>query len=272
MLSPIAGKDFAIHQKFNPEFIKNQGIAEIRCEKEVKKDGDKIRKTRQVDVFHFYPDGRLKMVSKINFKLRDTAITYFEYVGAKLDCEVKNDAAGMYSYCYEYDSNGLPISRKYGRASRFGSITASVEPDRISEVISEKYTHNRFEDQLHSTLYNSASRPYQKEIRYYDQNNYLISYLKTFVMSSASLRENYTYNSGGWISEHESDDGSKRVKKLFTYDEVGNLLTEDSYVNDEMKSHLEYVYNESDLRLRAELKREDQHAHIVISTYTYTNR
>lgn len=272
MLSPLTGRDFSVYQKFNPTFIKNQGIAEIRCEKEIKRDGDRIRKTQQVDVYHFHPDGRLKMVSKINFKLRDTAITYFEYVGSRLDCEVKNDAAGMYSYCYEYGKDGLPLSRKYGRASRFQSLTVSVDPAPLPEVTSEVYSHSRYEDQLHSTLYNSANRPYQKEIRYYDEHEYLIKYLKTFVMSSAILKENYAYNAGGWLSEHISNDGSKEIKKVFSYDEIGNILVEDAYVNGQIDHHLEYVYNEDDMRIRAELQREDKHTQIVITNYTYINR
>lgn len=272
MLNPPEGRLFETHQIFTPRFIKNHNISQIRCEKERKRDGDRIRKTHITSVYHFYDDGLLKMVSQINHKIKDTSVTYYEYVGTRLSCEVKNDAAGMLSYCYVYGDDELPLSRKYGRASRFQSITASVEPGRIKEVTSERYEHKRIENQLHTTLFNSADRPYQKEIRYYDDNDYLISYLKTFVMSSNSSRESYTYDEGGWLSSKTIKEGKTETRHVYTYDEVGNMLTKDTFVNGKTGPHLEYVYNGDDMQIKAELIRDEDEAHILITSFYYTYR
>ena len=91
-------------------------------------------------------------------------------------------------------------------------------------------------------------------------------------MSSAKRKEDYTYNAGGWMESCTTNDGKKEVKRQFTYDEIGNILTEDLFKDGSEQYHLEYVYNESDMRIRAELKREEAQKHIVITTYTYTNR
>src|SRR5690606_18282559 len=100
LIQPPVGMEFRLKSKFNPEFIRKNRIAEIRCKVESKKDGDKIRNTNREEVYHFYENGNLKMISHINNRLRDTSITFFEYTQGRLECEVKNDAAGMFSYCY----------------------------------------------------------------------------------------------------------------------------------------------------------------------------
>ncbi len=272
MMMPPAGREFKVNQKFNPSFIAAQEILEIHCIKEIKRDGDRIRKTQEKEVYRFYPDGRLQMHSLINLKRRDTSITFFEYVGERMGCEVKNDAAGMYSYCYVYGENGLPTERKYGRAPRFASITASVSPDRIKEVNTETYKHVRLENQLHSTLFNSAGRPYIKEIRYFDENGYLVSFRQNYVMSSARHFETYEYNEGGWLVKLELDDGARKTQRTYEYDSIGNMLEEGYWVEGKKKHRVEYVYNQDTMRVRAELKREDELSRIVITNYEYVAR
>ncbi|HKL04069.1 MAG TPA: hypothetical protein VJ911_10345 [Cryomorphaceae bacterium] len=269
ILNPPGGEEFKFHQKFNPEFIKLNNIERIRCDIENKKDGDRIRNTFKSNVYEFYPDGRLKMTSQINHKLKDTLINHYKYAGGRLECEVKNDAAGMFSYCYVYDSDGKPKQVKYGRSKRYRSLTASVNPELVSEITSETYEHKAYENQIHSTLYNNSGRPYQKEIRYYDPHGYLVKYLKTFVMSSAVHEEDYRYNTRGWLDSLTVTDNGKTVQKTFTYDDVGNLLTEDFYNQSGLAKHREFVYNAENMFLRAELTREEKSSQIIITEFTY---
>ncbi len=269
---PPSGKNFEVSEKFNPSFISAQKILEIHCIKEIKRDGDRIRKTQEKEVYRFYPDGRLQMHSLINLQRKDTSITFYEYVGKRMGCEVKNDAAGMYSYCYVYGEDKLPTERKYGRAPRFASLSASVSPDRIKEVSTETYKHVRLENQLHTTLFNSAGRPYIKEIRYFDENDYLISFRQNYVMSSARQYETYEYNEGGWLVTMSTDNGSRKTTRRFEYDSIGNMLEEGYWLEDEKKYRVEYVYNQDTMRIRAELKREDELSRIVITNYEYIER
>lgn len=272
ILNPPEGQEFKFHQKFNPEFIKLNKIERIRCDIDSKKDGDRIRNTFKSNVYDFYPDGRLKMTSQINHKLKDTLINHYKYAGGRLECEVKNDAAGMFSYCYVYNSDGKPTQVKYGRSKRHRSLTASTNPELVSEITSETYEHKAYENQIHSTLYNNSSRPYQKEIRYYDPHGYLEKYLKTFVMSSAVYEEEYRYNERGWLDSLVVTDNGKVVRKTFEYDDVGNLLIEDIYSKSELVKHREFVYNAENMFLRAELTREEQLSQIIITEFTYTFR
>lgn len=269
LIQPPVGMEFRLKSKFNSEFIHKNRITEIRCKVETKKDGDKIRDTDREDVYHFYENGNLKMISHINYRLRDTSITFFEYTQGRLECEVKNDAAGMFSYCYEYDKSGRPITLRYGRAERFSSLTASLDISAGSEITAETYDYKTYENQLHATLLNSSGRPYLKEIRYFDENGYLSKYLKTYIIGSSRHEENYTYNERGWLSEKTISDGDIPYTLKYTYDEVGNLEEEQKFVSGELKHRMEYVYNSKNMFLTAELKREDENELIVITTYTY---
>lgn len=272
LVQPPVGMEFGLHTKFNSTFIRNNNISEIRCNVDVKKDGDRIRDSYRVEVYHFYENGDLKMISHINQKLRDTSITFFEYTNGRLECEVKNDAAGMYSYCYEYDKNGRPIVLRYGRAERFSSLTASLDRSLGTEITAENYSYKTYENQLHSTLHNTAGRPYLKEIRYYDENEYLVKYLKTYIMSSGRLEETYSYNDRGWLAEKTISDGASPYTLQYSYDEVGNLLEERKLVNDEVIYRTEFVYLGKNMHLKAELKREEKNQLIVITTYEYKYR
>lgn len=272
IINPPEGREFRLTQKYNPSFIAKNHIEEITCDVDIKKDGDRIRDSFQKVKYHFYPDGKVKMIALINQKLRDTSITFFEYVGDRLDCEVKNDAAGMFSYCYTYDKEGRPLSQKYGRAERTESLTASIDPAIGSEITSEKYEYAQYENQLHSTLLNAQGRPYLKEIRYYDPNGYLIKYLQTYVMGSGQVLENYSYNEHGWLSKKDIDDGKNPYSLSYEYDKVGNLLTEVKTVDGEVIYRKEFVYNEKNMWLTAELKREEKNQIIVITTYSYNNQ
>ena len=272
LINPPIGREFGLTQKYNPEFIANNHIEEITCDVDIKKDGERIRDLFQIVKYHFYPDGKVKMIALINQKLRDTSITFYEYVGNRLDCEVKNDAAGMFSYCYTYDKDGRPLTQKYGRAAREESLTASINPAIGSNITSEKYEYVTYENQLHSTLFNAQGRPYLKEIRYFDPNGYLVKYLQTYIMSSGQIIENYTYDSHGWLAKKDIDDGTDPYSLSYEYDDVGNLLTEVRTENDEVIYRKEFVYNEKNMRLTAELKREEKNQLIVITTYSYNQK
>jgi len=263
------GNDFTHAQKFDPSFIARNKIKEIRAIQESKKDRDRIRKTNESMVYQFYPDGNLQMQALINHNLRDTAVTIFEYAGERLSCEIKNDAAGMFSYCYAYDNTGLPLSRIYGRPQKAGRLTSANWDGKTTEISTEKMTHQRYELQLHSTLFNAGGRPYQKEIRYYDENDYLIQYSRSYVMSSDRYEEKYGYESHGWLSEKEIISAKEKYTLKYSYDAVGNLLSEERYENETLVYRKEYVYEGSNMMLKAELRRDDIRQYIYITTYTF---
>jgi hypothetical protein len=272
ILNAPLGKEFGMNPKFNPKFIANNQISKISQLVEIKKDGDRIRGGDRKQIFHFNKAGKPKMIVDIDQSRDDTSITVFEYVGSRLSCEVKNDAAGMYSYCYSYDDRGRPLSRKYSRTSGYNTITASVSEKLNSEITSENYSYASYENQLHSTLHNASGRPYLKEIRYFDTNGYLEKYLQTYVMSSSRHQENYRYNKRGWLSEKKVETDSDSYTMKFEYDVVGNIQHKKRFENGKLIYRQEYVYKPESMLLRAELKRDVVNNLIVISSYEYEFR
>lgn len=272
ILAPPEGMQFAHAPKFNPAFVTENGIREIRAVMETKQDGDKIRKTYRTLVYRFDEQGRHALVADIHTRRRDTSVTAYQFAGRRLECEVKNDAAGLFSYCYVYNENGLPTERKYARVERWRNLTQPEFPGKDTKVTTETYTHARYDNQLHTTLNNSAGRPYQKEIRYYNGDGYLLKYLRSFVMTSERHEEVYTYEAHGWISSVEVKAGRSPHRTEYVYDGVGNLLMEDRFEDGQMVYHKEFVYEGADMLLRAELTRREAEGMLEITTYTYEFR
>ena len=258
-------KSFNPWQKFNSQFIADNEIEEIRILEEFKPDGEKIKRTGNVFIYRFDEKGRVKNIGTVIGKT-DTLITTYSYVKSRLECEVKNDAAGRFSYCYTYQEDGRPSQLKYAR------LKGRSPSEAGTKISTETYEHKVFDQQVHSVLFNSGGRPYRKEIRYYDENGYLTKYLKTFVMTSRREEEQYSYGEKGYITEKKvmGDDGKYTMNYL--YDEFGNLIEEKKLKDEKLISRREYVYRPEDLLLRAELERDELKQAIRILSYSYSFR
>jgi hypothetical protein len=277
ILSAPEGLGFTHVPKFDPTFILENDIAEIKAVMETKKDGDRIRKTNRTTTFQFDALGQSALVAQINNKLQDTSVVAYQFVdrsngsqGRRIACEVKNDPAGMYSYCYSYDVQGLPAERRYARVESWRSKLQADFAAKATKINTETYSHTRYENQLHSTLFNSSARPYQKEIRYFDDDGYLLKYLRSFVMTSERHEEVYTYNGQGRLATCEITHGRDPHRLSYVYDEVGNLLSEERHEGEVLSYRKEFVYEGSNMLLRAELLRREMDEVLEIISYTYT--
>jgi len=265
------GEDFVDAQIFNPAFIKKNKISRIESKIEKKKDGDRIRDLFQSEVYTFYESGKLESVQLIDHKNGDTTLTFYTYGDEGIRCLIKNDYAGLYSYCYSY-SDGLPSKVVYSRSQDIESLTASVNPEFKKEISEEKIEHVQYENQLHTTYFNSVNRPYSKEIRYYDSNGYYVRFLKTFIMTSSSHKEEYAYNEKGLLSEKIVSEDDHSYRHTYEYDAVGNLLAENRYQKDQLVFRTENVLIPENMLLKARLTRNENAAHIIIRTFEYSYR
>jgi len=261
LLNPPETKLLTPFRKFNSVFIAENAIKEIRIKEELKPDGDKIKPTGFEEVYRFDPSGRLNSVSQI-LASGDTLTTTFTYSGNRLECEIKNDAAGMFSYCYTYGNDGKPASIKYARLRSDGS--------EATKINTESFTHKSYPGQLHSTLYNGSGRPYRKEIRYFDENGYMVRYLKSFVMTSKREEEEYTYDDHGFLANKSVLEGENEYSLSYEYDEFGNLQAAEKWKDEKKAWRKEYVYRSEDMLVKAELQRDEQLQAIRISGYDYS--
>lgn len=265
LISLPEGKSFEPASKFNPAFIASNKISEIEILEELKPDGKKIKPTGKKIVYKFNENGRTVSIQEIT-KSKDTLLTIFEYTEGRLSCEVRNDASGLFSYCYTYDKSERPNSLKYsrlGKQNRQGSGT---------QISTETFEHKAYETQLHTTQFNTSGRPYRKEIRYYDEHGYYLKYVSDFVMTSRREEEKYAYDEHGLLSTKEINRPNDTYSKNYEYDEVGNLLAEEVMKGGTKVERREYVYRGEDMLLQAELTRDEIKQAIRIQTYSYTFR
>ncbi|MEM9052572.1 MAG: hypothetical protein AAGC47_11005 [Bacteroidota bacterium] len=264
LLSHPQGRDFQPSEKFDADFIKANRIEKLTITDELKPDGERIKKTGRRLIYRFNLNGQVSSIQEIT-KSKDTLLNIYEYVGDRLDCEIKNDAAGLFSYCYAYQ-NEKPVEVKYARLGK-----KTNQADR-TEISTETFTHKTYENQLHSTQHNTSGRPYKKEIRYYDENGYYLKYVSDFVMTSRREEENYRYNAHGHLSKKDVKRPHEEYSQHYEYDEVGNLTAEEMFKNGTKVERLEYVYREEDMLLKAELTRDELKQAIRIRSYTYSFR
>lgn len=265
------GEKFGPEYKFNPDFIAKHRIAEIRLKEEVKRDNERIRPTGLTRVYRFDDRGRTVSTARINNSIGDTLLTFFEYAEGRLECEVHNDASGMFSYCYVYGADGLPTARKYARIGRKYRASGSRPLDRGSDVTTEEYRHKHYPGQLHTTLLNSSGRPYMEETRYYT-DSLMTRFLSKYVMSGGRRDERYTYDSDGrMLTKVVPDDNTER-RTEYSYDEQGRPAEEKRFVSGVLTERMEYVYHSQTGELTAELQREEKDHQIRITTYSYVYR
>ncbi|MCH2215441.1 MAG: hypothetical protein MK086_09750 [Flavobacteriales bacterium] len=264
LLSQPQGRDFQPSAKFNANFIKANKIEKLTITEELKPDGERIKKTGRKLIYRFNLNGQVSSIQEIT-KSRDTLLTIYEYLDARLNCEIKNDAAGLFSYCYAYEDE-KPVEVKYAR------LRKRTNPADRTEISTETFTHKSYESQLHSTQHNASGRPYKKEIRYFDENGYYLKYSSDFVMTSRHEEEKYTYNPHGHLSKKEVNRPYEEYTQHYEYDDVGNLTAEEMFKEGRKVERLEYVYREEDMLLQAELTRDELKQAIHIRSYTYSFR
>ena len=265
LISLPEGKSFEPLSKFNPSFIAANKIAEIEILDELKPDGKKIKPTGRKTVYRFNTNGKTVSIQEITMS-RDTLLTIFEYSEGRLSCEVKNDASGLFSYCYTYDKTDRPNSLKYSRLGKKRS------GDKNTEISTETFTHKVYDKQLQSTQFNTSGRPYRKEIRYYDGDGYYLKYVSDFVMTSRREEEKYSYDEHGLLSVKKIKRPNEEFSRHYEYDEVGNLLAEEVHQGGTKIERREYVYRGEDMLIQAELTRDEVKQAIRIQSYTYRFR
>lgn len=265
------GKAFSDNPFFNEDFIKNNKIKKITGSFSVKRDMDLIRNQHEKTIYAFHPSGKIDFISTVNYLVGDTAITYYTYAGNRLQCQIKNDAGGYFSYCYVYDEEGQIAAIKYARTKNLHSSAFDFQQGKDVQVYTETYKNQRLGNQFHSTLSNSSGRPYLKEIRYYDPNGYLTAYQQNFTTTSDAIRESYTYNQRGLVAEKQVSvlPSGESSTEEYTYDAAGNLIEVLVTKNDELVAKKEFLYKSDTMMLDAMLVRDFKNQLIEITTYEY---
>ncbi|HKL40276.1 MAG TPA: hypothetical protein VJ894_06330, partial [Cryomorphaceae bacterium] len=82
----------------------------------------------------------------------------------------------------------------------------------------------------------------------------------------------YSYDAHGLLSTKEVERPNEAYSKHYEYDEVGNLLAEETHKDGTKLERREYVYRGENMLIQAELTRDEIKQAIRIQSYTYRFR
>lgn len=256
---------------FNPEFIKKHNIKSFRGGYATKFDHDIIRPNNDAFVYEFDRLGQL--VRKFKIHMGDTLLsTYiYDYKGNVI-IHRETNKFGYYEHRYRYSSDNRLMEMELRRDKKSHMNKLAFELDEKHTVAHEKYEYIPLEGNDYKRVcYNSADRVYKIEFFYFDSQGRLIKKESALHNGSGRSEINYFYDDQGHVEEVKTISKASRThtnRKIFTYDEEGNVMSRMMYRNDKVISEEQLVYFEDSKLLKAILSRAEEGSMITILQFT----
>lgn len=252
---------------FNASFIKDHKVKSFRGTYATKYDHDVIRPNEDAFVYEFDRLGQL--VRKYKIIKGDTLLsTYiYDYKGNVL-IHRETNKFGYYERRYRYDNQNRITEMELRRDKNASMNKMSFELDAKHTVALEKYEYIPLEgNDYKKVCYNSSDRVYRIEFYYFDKLGRLSKKESSLHNGSGRSEMIYFYNKEGLIEEVKTisrASGTHINRKLFTYDEDGNVLSRMQYRNDKLTNEQQLVYFVDSGLLKAILTRENEESMITI--------
>jgi hypothetical protein len=259
MLDNIEGKTFGDVPFFNEDFVQRNKIKSIKGYYSTKATLDIIRKSKDVYFYQFNDRGQL--IQDYRTQYGDTLISMYAYnEDGQLNVLRKSDNDGFHSYHYAYDERGRILEQEYRRDfNKIGDL-AKFELDKSFSISIEKFEYIEMEGLDYKKIYyNTASRVYQEEFFYYDDNGYLMLQEARMKMGASYANTSYVYDELGRVKEKIIE---KRVTSVFTtrwvyeYDAHSNVLAQHYYKREVYLSESQIVYSADNLLIEAIITRD----------------
>jgi hypothetical protein len=252
---------------FNPEFIKKNKVKSFRGVYATKYDHDIIRSNNDAFVYEFDRLGQL--VRKFKIQLGDTLLsTYiYDYKGNVL-IHRETNKFGYHERRYRYDKRDRIVEMEIRRDKQSKMNKLTFELNERYTIAHEKYEYIDLEGSDYKKIcYNAADRIYRIEFYYFDTKGVLIKKESALHNGSGRSEVNYFYNKEGQIEEVKvisRASGTHSNRKIFTYDDEGNVMSRLVYRNDKLLTEEQLVYFEDSRLLKAIISREDAGSMITI--------
>lgn len=252
---------------FNPEFVKEHKVKSFRGYYATKFDHDIIRPNEDSFVYEFDRLGQL--VRKYKITMGDTLLsTYiYDYRGNVL-IHRETNKFGYHEKRYRYDNQNRVVEMEL-RRDRYAKMNKlAFELDEKHTVAVEQYEYIPLEGNNYKKVcYNGSGRVYRLEFYYFDKENRLVKIESSLHNGSGRSEINYFYDENGFVEEVKTisrASGTHTNRKLFSYDDGGNVLSRHVYRNDKLVNEQQIVYFEDTGLLKAILTREDEESMITI--------
>lgn len=279
---------------FDESYIKKNQIKKITFDIIDKKDWQEAEDKNLVEVYEFYPDGKLKRQYSTSVK----KIIQIETINKKRKSIVSKEV-------YEYDTssinyiyqNNLVIERhifpnKYVEATYFKYCGKFIcKEEKYIETYRLLNTGNNVLDKMHlkaqdSTVtldygnqikqifYNNEKLPYKEKFIYKNNQNQIIEITEQFVATQGRIKKSFHYNSNNLLDNATMtiDYGNPETYYIeYEYDKMNRVLSETHFKNEIKLKEYQYIYDLEFSRLKSILIRtfDDKNIRIIKLEYDY---
>lgn len=274
MLTNIEGRVMSDEPFFNNEFIRYNKLAWMEGVYSEKRNNQPIKPRKEAVHYRFDATGNLRLISRIfnaGSRTADTVNLAFVYDASnQLIARKRSENGGTTTYAYRYDGAGRLIETEHFRSGENLYQSAEVSVPQGVRVNRETFAYQDFAGQQKCTVFNAQGKPYREEIRYTDTLGYLTGKSSRYLVTSGYQQAQYAYNDRGWlIREVSTGLQGDTTRREFTYDNLGNVLSEDVYRGSKHTEHAEFLYDEHTAILKAILRKDVPTGTIGIVQFTW---
>ena len=261
---------------FNTAFIRNNKIKKIIGETNSKAKNFEMKTSGTGYVYEFDTLGRI--IAKLETFIlpngaKDTSMVFYEYDERNnLVLKRKNDGYGFFSFRYTYDEENRMTSMVYCREENASGKVDEFVPGKSYIISKESYAYDRIDVGLRKKAYNNYDKLYQETIYNENELGYIVSEDTRLLVSNNRAVVEYVYdNKGRPIAkfDHRSVLRASELAWNYEYDEVGNVLKEEYYRNEEFTTRKEAVYFPESMLLKALIKFDISTEFMHIVRYSY---
>lgn len=260
---------------FYSEFIRKNGIREIKGVISTKKSLEVIEQRNLVNTYGFDRQGRLDKQYRSFFgsDARDTTFIDYHYDdNNKIITQRTSDSYGFFSNNYEYSEQNNIISKTYCRDENSCPDKNYFELGKQHTIVKETFSYEKTDSTLVKNTYNSHGNKYQTITYFYNIHGLLYKEEKLLIINKKKSVIHYEFNDKGFVSKKTTfPDFIKpdNTSISYQYDELGNLEAIDEYLNDQHITHKEIIYNKATLLMKALLIQDIESNYIKIIKYSY---
>jgi hypothetical protein len=275
MIDMSEGKTFGDPPFFNQEFVKRNKLKTISGYYSTKATLQAIKKTKDIYYYEFNDQGLV--VKEFRTQYADTIVSMYAYDDlGRLITLRKSDSGGFESYHYTYDQKNRVLSQEYRRDLNKTGDKLDFSLDKSFIVSIDVFEYQELDSLNYKKIYlNAGGKIYKEEFFTYNSDGYLVSTEARFKMGGGLSYTYYNYDENGRLGEKriEKKGASASIMKwTYTYDNFGNVLSENYYKDEVYVSEIQLVYEPSSLLLSAYISRDVASNLITIlqlAKYTY---
>ncbi len=214
-----------------------------------------MRKRNEKLIFNFNENGYL--ISQLKIKKSDTSAIFYKY-NAKgfLLSKSQSDRKGFLTEYYSYDAQNRIKKIAFHRENNRHPYFDKYIPTNSNHMSSKTMKYEDSEDSLKTflTVLNTNNKPYKRIRKNFHELGYLLEEHVNYYIGSGYENMHYEYNHEGLLIKVKKEvkiTSKKTYEYKYIYDEHQNLEVMETYIDGQLKSKQEAVYDWENYELKA---------------------